>query len=338
MSIEVTLYPPKATRQELVKLLKARGFRSTTHLWNWPKGAVHFHWFETADFTSFDGVEASVFAASDQDRAKFGVCEWALHTRVRAGGSSEDRRQQNETIRAARKQFGGTFYNDWHGKNRYTPPDSKVGSPSGRGLYLTFQRTKQSLENVKYALPATSMPLEKESPFASVAALHDPVRTLYNGLVPFVVAALEHFFGQAFRIFLRYDEKARERLMSQTRKVEFSDAVAISRKEKTIEDVVADWYSFQSVESIHKAFNDWFGIDVWKLLRQRRKVGKRIDWLEQRFKELIEFRHGIVHRFEVNLMLDRQGVVELFDLSILLIEVFIEHSETILKEKIRDPF
>jgi hypothetical protein len=164
----------------------------------------------------------------------------------------------------------------------------------------------------------------------------DPTRVLYNALVPFALAALEHFFGQTFRIFLRYDNKARQRLLDQTRKVEFPDAMALASNTKSIEDVVADWYSFQNIESIHKAFNEWFGIDIWKLLRQRRKVGRRIDWLEKRLKNLIDFRHGIVHRFEVNLDLDRSGIEELLDLSILLIETFVDYVETSMGENIRD--
>jgi hypothetical protein len=165
----------------------------------------------------------------------------------------------------------------------------------------------------------------------------DPTRVLYNALVPFVLAALEHFFSQAFRIFLRYDDKARQRLLTHNaRKVEFSDALALAANTKSIEDVVADWYSFQNIDSIHKAFNEWFGIDIWKLLRQRRKVGKRIDWLEQRFKNLIDFRHGIVHRFEVDVDLDRADIEELLDLSILLIETFVDHAEASLGENVRD--
>ena len=39
---------------------------------------------------------------------------------------------------------------------------------------------------------------------------------------------------------------------------------------------MADWYSFQNIASIHTAFSDWFGIEFWKLLRRRRKIGKRI--------------------------------------------------------------
>jgi hypothetical protein len=135
---------------------------------------------------------------------------------------------------------------------------------------------------------------------------------------------------------LRYDNKARQRLREQTRKVEFSDALALASNTQSIEDVVADWYSFLNIESTNKAFNEWFGIDIWKLLRQRRKVGKRIDWLEKRLKDLIDFRHGVVHRFEIKLDLDRSGTEELFDLSILLIETFVDHVEHAQGENIRD--
>jgi hypothetical protein len=170
----------------------------------------------------------------------------------------------------------------------------------------------------------------------ALAAKHDPARTVYNALVPFAVAALEHFFSHAFKILLRYDEQARRRLAQQSKKVEFGDALALSINAKSIEDVVADWYSFQSIESIHKAFSDWFGIDVWKILRQKRRVGRRVGWLEKRFENLIDFRHGIVHRFEVNVELDRAAIEEILDLSILLIETFIEHLETSRGETIRD--
>jgi hypothetical protein len=67
MSVEIILDPPHATRDDLVKFLKLHAFRSTEHLWDWPKGTVHLHWFEIAGFKSFDGVEASVFPRPPQE-------------------------------------------------------------------------------------------------------------------------------------------------------------------------------------------------------------------------------------------------------------------------------
>lgn len=234
--------------------------------------------------------------------------------------------------------FSGNFYNDWHGRNRYTPVDVRDRTPLARGLYIIHERTIRHLRLVRITLPDHSPDMQKlVGTGLEGLARADPARVLYNALVPFVLAALEHFFSQAFRIFLRYDSKARQRLLSQSaRKVDFPDALALAANTKSIEDVVASWYSFQNIDSIHKAFNDWFGIDIWKVLRQRRKVGKRIDWLERRFQKLIDFRHGIVHRFEINVDLDRPGIEELIDLSILLIELFIDHAEVSMGERVRD--
>jgi hypothetical protein len=84
----------------------------------------------------------------------------------------------------------------------------------------------------------------------------DPTRVLYNARVPFALASLEHFFSRCFKILLRYDAKAQKKLISQSRKVELEDAIAIRDGARTLEDIVADWYSFQSVSAIHKAFSE----------------------------------------------------------------------------------
>jgi hypothetical protein len=338
MSIEVTLYPSQGTRKELVAFLKARRYEPSRHFWEWPTGTVNLHWFEREDYTSFDGVEASVYQPSEEELLKYGGdCKWALHTRTRAGGSAGDRHQQNETIRAARKRFGGNFYNDWYGKNRYTPADASGQTPTARGLYMAYEHTRGIIESVKCALP-NPIPSFANLTGTKLATLElsDPSRMLYNGLVPFAVAALEHFFSQAFKILLQYDAGAKKRLASQiSKKVDFADALALSKKEKAIEDIVADWYSFQSLDGIQKAFSEWLDIDIWKLLRQKRKVGRRIDWLEKRFKDLIKFRHGVVHQFEVDPTLTKEGIEEIFDLSISIVDAFIDHIESSRGENIR---
>lgn len=333
----MTIYPPAASRDRLVAFLKRRGYQPCAHLWSWPKGTVNLHWFESTNFTSFDGVEASVFPLSEKEQAEYGPCRWAIHTRTRASASSGDRREQNETVRLARREFGGTFYNDSYGRNRYTPVDVGDRTPLARGVYIVYEYTIERLKSVQFALPHPIPDMQKlvGTKFESMAQA-DPTRVLYNALVPFTLAALEYFFGQTFKIFLRYDKKARQRLLVQTKKVEFSDAMALAANTKSIEDIVADWYSFQNIDSIHKAFYEWFGIDIWKLFRQRRKVGKRIGWLETRLKGLIDLRHGIIHRFELNLQLDRAGIEELLDLSVLLIETFVDYVETSLSENVRD--
>src|SRR5579883_2466265 len=188
MSIEISLYPLHASKEQLVRFLKTRGYKPCQHFWNWPKGTVNLYWFNGSDFTSFDGVEASVFPPTAEQQAEYGSCERAIHTRTRASASSGDLHEQNETIRSARRQFKGVFYNDWYGKNRYTEVDLNDRTPLTRGLYIVRERTVQSLQAVKYGIPEPIMKNLEGTRLASLAQ-SDPSRILYNALVPFAVAA-----------------------------------------------------------------------------------------------------------------------------------------------------
>ena len=87
--------------------------------------------------------------------------------------------------------------------------------------------------------------------------------------------------------------------------------MAIARGELTIERIVSDWYSFQNVNSIQKAFNEVLGIDVWKLIRRRKKVRDKSLMMFKSLENLIEARHGIVHHFSLDRNLDRDTFLDL---------------------------
>lgn len=245
--------------------------------------------------------------------------------------------KQNETIRAARRSFGGHFYNDWHGKGRYTPVREDGRDAPARGIYLDYEFVMRNIKAVRFALPEPSEQLESlVGTKLEALSTVDPTRVLYNALVPFTVAALEHFFSQCFKILLRYDISARIRLEKQTRKVDLSDVLAIEGRTKTIEDVIADWYSFQNIASIHNAFHEWFGIDVWKLLRKRKKIGKHIALLERQLDQLIKFRHSLIHGLSIDVELRKHQIQELLDLSAAVIDIFVDHLEKKYGKPIRD--
>lgn len=190
---------------------------------------------------------------------------------------------------------------------------------------------------MRFALPNPNESLQKlVGTKLEGMAQADPTRVLYNALVPFAVAATEHFFSQSFKILLRFESRAQERLLQQSKKVDMADVLAIRDGKKTIEDVVADLYSFQSISSIHTAFHEWFGIDFRGIIRRRKKVGARLPFLERRLAELIEFRHGLVHRFEINTGLQKEQIEEILDLVRALIDVFVEALEKKRGTPIRD--
>lgn len=336
MSIEIVLYPSEATKDQLRNHLVSCGFVKCEHLWDWGRGSLSFAWFEERDFKSFDGVEATIYDPGKEKRDAARGCRWALHTRTRASASSFDRAQQNYVIRTARKAFGGRFHNDWHGTNRYTPIEPDQRGAAGRGIYLSYERVREDIAAVKWALPEPSITLESNDKLARATRRQDPVRRLYSALIPFAVAALEHFFGQTFRVLLRYDTKAQARLNTHKAKVPMEDVLRISAGRTTVEDVVARSHNFQGISGIHKAFDEWFQIDFWKMIRRRKRVGKRVLFLQGRLQQIIEFRHGVIHRFEFDPDLDRAAIEEILDVTMALIEVFVDHLERAKGLRIRD--
>ena len=337
MSIEVVLYPDCVDKDTLCRYLRAFNFEPCDHLWDWPKGSQHFHWFESDNFRSFDGVEATVYPTRDKEREDYPQSTWALHTRTRTSASASDKEQQNDVIRSARKQFGGCFVNDCYGKNRYTPITSDPRDSVARGIYLSYEHVRTKISAVKLTLPKPHESFENliETDLKVLSQL-DQTRVLYNALVPFALAAVEHFFSQSFKILLKYDENAQTCLLKHHRKLEIGDVVAIRDGFKTLEDVVASWYSFQSIASIHAAYKEWLNIDFWAILRRRRKVGIRLPVLERQLDHLIEFRHGVVHRFDIDSEFRKEQIEEILDLVMVIIDEFVIHLEKVRGVPIRD--
>jgi hypothetical protein len=152
----------------------------------------------------------------------------------------------------------------------------------------------------------------------------DPKRVLYNALVPFAVALLESFFSRCFKILLHCDPEADERIAKQSKKVELNDVIAIKNGTRTIEDIVAEWYSFQNIDSIHRAFSDWFGINFRAIIREPKKSGNKIRLLEHQLNYIVDFRHGIVHRMEVDSQLTKSQVDDIFAAALSIIDAFVE--------------
>ncbi|MDE0147258.1 MAG: hypothetical protein OXM58_02715 [Rhodospirillaceae bacterium] len=196
---------------------------------------------------------------------------------------------------------------------------------------------RESVSAVQYALPDPTPDLERLvgtdlEPLSQM----DPQRVLYNALVPFALAAVEHFLSRSFTVLLEFDPKARERLQRQTRRVDMSEALSIAEGKTSIEDVVVRWYSFQNLDGIQRAFNEWFGMEFRKMLRRRRKVGQRLVTLDTELQRMIDARHGVIHRLHIDRDLRKHNISELLDTAMAVIDAFVDHLESERSMRIRD--
>lgn len=341
MSIEIWQFPKVASRDELVSQLKSMGFEVGENLfWPGPKGTVNLFWSEPEDYKSISGVDASVFPLDDEGKSAWHTNnDWAVRTRTSIWASSFDQEHQNRTVRSLRKIFGGTFYNDHYGHNRYIVIKKVKSTPASRGIYGVLKRLEGELNSLEYALPeeqtkAVMTPSGEiteendESGLLAFTKRFDPSRIVYNALVPFLVASLEHFFRETFEVLLKYDKNAQKTLEEQNRRLSFSEAALISRGELSLERVASGWFSFQNVDSIQKAYKDIHGVDVWKALRRRKKVRDRLPILMSALQNLIGARHGVVHHFSIDRELDRNGFLDLLHLVRAILEVMGDEIES----------
>ncbi len=347
MSIEIWQFPKSATVNQLKDCLLDLGYvRCKNMFWTGPTGTISFFWEERKDFMSTSGVDASIFPLdAEWQEAWHTHAEWALRTRTSIWASTFDQSFQNETVKHIRKAFGGSFYNDHFGNNRYIVIECKKSTPVSRGIYGVVTELQEELDKLEHALPAEMIQevfgaggeigeSSNHIRMLKFAKQLDPVRIVYNALVPFLVAVIEHFFRECFEIMLKYNPLALKKLEEQNRKLSFSEAVAINRSELTIEHVASGWYSFQNLESIQKAYKDVLDIDIWKLLHSRRRVLNKSCMIDEALKDLIGTRHGVIHHFILNRDLDRNGFLYLINFVKTVLEVVSEEIERKLDIKL----
>lgn len=332
MGRDLTLYPKNASRSDLKTYLEELGFERCKHFWEWPVGTLNYSWFDEREFRSIDGVSADVYPVSG-DEAQLAQKGWAMHVRNLYSASWHDVHMLNEVLRGARRRFGGTIKGDY-GTNRYAPLWSDQSTPISRGVSSVYHHVTRDLMAVKYALPSPAIqtpvsgsPDRKMQDFIEFTKSLDPARVIYNGLVPFAVALFEHFFSQVFRVLITYDPVALKRRASHNLRVDFSTLLHVGAGRRTVEDVIAETYSFQNLDQLNRAYREWLDIDVRKLLFKKRRIGRSVAFLEKRIAEIIQYRHGVVHHFEIDRSLTKEGYIAILGAVEASIVEFVSHLE-----------
>ena len=109
--------------------------------------------------------------------------------------------------------------------------------------------------------------------------------------------------------------------------------VSVSRGELTVEEIASGYYSFQNIDSIRKAFDEVLGIDIWRILRRRKKVRGRLPVLHRFLAGLIERRHGLIHRFSIDRDLSRDQFIDLVEST----RVLLQSAATEIERKLGIP-
>lgn len=315
MSVEVTLFTKTATKTGLTNFLLANSFQKTRHFLDAmnTQELLHFMWFGFDNYESSTGVEVTVMKSSIEDKKKYSCSDWILHTRTRSSGTFEDKQKQNEIIKIARQQFGGTFYNDWYGTNKYTNLDDyKKFSPLEKGISIIASNSLEKLSQINNCLSgyrnemSESLANIKPESIKALLATKDPSIILYNSLMPFLVSVIEYFFSQCFANFIKYDDAARLLLVEEKIKIGVSEVMSILKKESSLEQIITQSYNFQNLDSINRAFKKYLAVDVMSILSRKKKVNGNIFRVLTKVQEILEARHRFVHELDINYDLTKQ--------------------------------
>src|SRR5579863_3070594 len=206
MSIEIWQFPAQATKRDLTALLRQLGYVTGSNPFQpGPPGTISLFWSEPKDFKSTSGVDASIFPLDSNGKKAWKTStDWGVRTRTSMGATSFDQDFQNQTVRRVRKVFGGSFYNDTFGRNRYTVVEKRKSIPASRGIHGVLGKLLAALDSLEYALPpkrdsvlltpkGTITEEEDTTGVLRFSMRFEPDRVLYNALVPFLLATLEHF-------------------------------------------------------------------------------------------------------------------------------------------------
>ena len=155
MGRDITLYPQKATKNDLKTYIVGLGFKRCGHFWDWPKGTLNYSWFDSEDFKSINGVSADIYPVSGDELGITGS-KWALHVRNLYSASWHDVKMLNDVLRGARKLFGGIIQGDY-GTNRYAPLWEDNSTPISRGVTAVYHNVERGISAVKYSLPDPSI-------------------------------------------------------------------------------------------------------------------------------------------------------------------------------------
>ena len=333
MSLEITLYTKTATKTGLVKFLGECGFQKVDHILKElnDQNNIHFMWFGYEHYESTVGVEATIIKVDNDLKKEFNCSDWILHTRTRSAGSYEDKAKQNEVIKSARKKYGGTFYNDWYGTNRYTDlEDYKKLLPHEKAIFSIKENSFEKLNQMINCLEIYNNPMSDhlqsigDNALGNLLKSKDPSITLYNGLIPFLVSVIEYFFGETFINYITYNPSARELIISEKLKIGVEEVLKIQNKETSIERIISENYNFQNLESINKAYRKYLQIDVFYILSKRKKVNGKVFRVLTKIDSLVNSRHKIIHDLEFNYDLTKEDYITYVKTVEKTIEIVIE--------------
>jgi len=259
-------------------------------------------WFHRENYESTRGCW--LFITKPEETDPKGT-KLVFHAYSNAGRSHEDYEAQNGVIKALRKSFGGSIYNPQEGNQSYLVNDIPKLSPSEKACGFTYIDFQHNLNRASMAVSDISENTKKMMELGEWYASLDVGLLRNNTLLPFVVASLESFLKEFFTEYLETHPDVLEKVYEKKSKIEYSELKKLLSGEKSLAQHEADNYTFQNLYSANNAYKNYIDVDIFKILDQRKKVGKKVKVVRNVIVEMLELRHRIIHAAHIEITLDK---------------------------------
>jgi hypothetical protein len=260
-----------------------------------------YMWYDTIDYHSYVGVELNIYKAKGEPIV--------VTTRSRLGRSYWDLIHQNRTIKLLRDFFGGTFTTDF-GRNRYFQVEGSPPTPVSSGCYLARWRFDNALIRPRIYLMQIGLdqPITKETGIEFIDEMN-PKLFSNNLVLPYLVAIWEDYFKSSFSAILRHSTKRETVLKRVNSKLPQDFLEMIAAGMMTIEEVIAETFSFQRPNIIAHNFKLLDPkIDLISSLRKPHQNGEQS--LYDAIEERVQHRNNFVHTGAINIEFTEQELMK----------------------------
>ena len=287
MGYDATNYlSPDISKKELIDFIKSMGFRG--------KG-TEYYFFENDDYKFLYGVSLQISRTDDSI---------LIHTRTPIYCSFYDLDFQNMTIRKIKKQFGGYFISD-NGRNRYFIIENDDTTPSERGCYAAHERLSNRFKELLFLLNNINQDPNQAEAMESFG-IPSSATLLSNISTTYLSSIIENYFRDLYVTLIRYSDK-KEKIITNSN-INKNDLFEVSEGKLTIEDAVALSKSLQNIKKIDSYFREINSkIDIKGALSK--PYHRRKETLFQTVDRVLEHRHSLVHRLNVDISYKKENVI-----------------------------
>lgn len=232
------------------------------------------------------------------------------------GRSHADLEMQNKVISKLQQKFGGVLCDE-----RGLPTDfientlpqltsTEIACDLEYARFLSnLTRFRRLIEEVDDKLVEQYQLVEESAvkEILSTSLSHDVPLLRNNTLIPFAVASLEDFFKNFLVKNLETNEKARDVIFQNDRKIKYSEIKEILSGEKSLIDMEMDFYNFQNLESVNNVYKKFLKFDIFKeVLQKEMLIEKEKVTVLSVLSELITIRHKVIHEASLDYTLGKK--------------------------------